>query len=72
MPENTSLTEQVKRLARDCRMDLVGVADPARYHAAPAKLRPEAHIPGAKAVVAFAIRYPTRCSTAPARSRPAR
>ncbi len=53
-----SLAARVKQLARDNRMDLVGIADPARYHAAPPRLRPDAHIPGARAVVAFAIRYP--------------
>jgi ferredoxin len=52
------LTETVKHVARDARMDLVGIADPERYHAAPPRVRPEAHLPGARAVVAFAIRYP--------------
>jgi len=52
------LTRQVKQLARDNRMDLVGIADPARYHAAPRMVRPQAHLPAARAVVAFAIRYP--------------
>ncbi len=53
-----SLTEDVKRLARDLRMDLVGVADPERYHSAPRMLRPQAHLPNARAVVSIGIRYP--------------
>jgi len=52
------LTAEIKQLARDSRMDLVGIADPARYHSAPLMVRPRAHLPNAKAVVAFAIRYP--------------
>lgn len=58
MISTLSLTQRVKQLARDNRMDLVGIADPARYHAAPRMVRPQAHLPAAKAVVAFAIRYP--------------
>lgn len=67
-----ALTRNVKQLAHDCRMDLVGIADPARYHAAPRMVRPQAHLPAAKAVVAFAVRYPfalfDRAGKAPAES----
>ena len=52
------LTAKVKQVAADNRMDLCGIADPTRYHAAPRMVRPEAHLPDARAVVSVAIRYP--------------
>jgi len=58
---NTSidkLTAEIKQLAKDSRMDLVGIADPVRYHSAPRMVRPQAHLANAKSVVSFAIRYP--------------
>ncbi|MBC8453473.1 epoxyqueuosine reductase [PVC group bacterium] len=56
--QEKDLTAEIKQLAGDLRMDLVGIADPERYHSAPRMVRPKAHLPNAKAVVAFAIRYP--------------
>jgi ferredoxin len=52
------LTAEVKRMARENRMDLVGVAPIARYSHAPELVHPCSHLPEAKSVVAMAIRYP--------------
>ena len=53
-----SLPDPVKHLARDNRMDLVGVAPIYRFANAPKPVRPESHLPSARAVVAMCIRYP--------------
>lgn len=53
-----TLTQQVKALARQSRMDLVGVASLDRYAHAPEMVHPRAHLPEAQAVIALAIRYP--------------
>ncbi len=52
------LKDEVKKLARENRMDLVGVASLDRYDHAPEMVRPQAHLPEARAVVSMAIRYP--------------
>ncbi len=54
----SSLTDKVKSLAKDNRMDLVGVASIDRYEHAPEMVHPRAHLPEANAVIAMAIRYP--------------
>jgi len=53
-----ALTEQIKQLAHDNRMDLVGIASIDRYDHAPEMVHPHAHLPEAQAVIAMAIRYP--------------
>lgn len=52
------LTEAVKKAAFAEGADMVGVASVSRYDGAPRKLRPQAHMPEAKAVVVMAVHHP--------------
>ncbi len=58
MSEPDRLKENVTRVAREADMDLVGYAPVDRFESVHARLRPEAHLPGARAVVSIAMRYP--------------
>ena len=51
------LTAKVKQMARDFGADLVGIASISRYDGAPPKVRPQAHLPEAKAVIVMAIHH---------------
>lgn len=53
-----ALTLAVKELARAEGADLVGIAPVSRYEGAPAKLRPQAHLPEARSVVVMAVHHP--------------
>ena len=50
--------EELKRKARELGADLVGIAPVARWENAPAMLRPTAHLPEAKSVIALSIHHP--------------
>ncbi|NLF40542.1 epoxyqueuosine reductase [bacterium] len=54
-----TFTRQVEDMARAHRMDLVGFAPVERFAHAPRMVRPEAHLPNARTVIAMAIRYPS-------------
>ena len=54
----SQLTESVKQYARDMGADLVGIAPVSRYEGAPARLRPQAHLPEARAVIVMAVHHP--------------
>ncbi len=51
------LTVAVKQMARALGADLVGIASTSRYGGAPPKVRPQAHLPEAKAVIVMAIHH---------------
>ena len=53
-----TLTDRVKRFAHDEGADLVGIAPVFRYENAPRLLRPQAHLPEARAVIVMAIHHP--------------
>ncbi len=61
-----SLIADVKRLAVDNGLDLVGVASVDRFAAAPAGHHPEDLLPGARAVIACARRIPNGVLDGPA------
>ena len=50
--------EELKRKARELGADLVGIAPVARWNNAPEMLRPTAHLPEAKSVIALSIHHP--------------
>jgi epoxyqueuosine reductase QueG len=52
------LTEAVKKYAISEGADLVGIAPVSRYEGAPRMLRPQAHMPEAKAVIVMAVHHP--------------
>jgi len=52
------LTDIVKKTAIKEGADLVGIASVSRYDGAPEKLRPQAHMPEAKAVIVMAVHHP--------------
>ncbi len=52
------LTEKVKARAFELGVDLVGIANVERWGHAPKKLRPQAHLPEAKSVIAISIHHP--------------
>jgi ferredoxin len=58
MSDMRQLKDEVIRVARAAEMDLVGVAPIDRFRGVHHRMRPEAHLPGAQAVVAMAMRYP--------------
>ena len=51
------LTADVKQMALALGADLVGIASPSRYDGAPPKVRPQAHLPEAKAVIVMAVHH---------------
>jgi len=53
-----SLAEAVKSLAKEEGADLVGIASASRYEGAPAKVKPQAHMPEAKSVIVMAVHHP--------------
>ena len=53
-----ALKTEIVRVAREADMDLVGVASIGRFESVHHRMRPEAHLPGAQAVVSMAMRYP--------------
>lgn len=50
--------ETIKAKARELGADLVGIAPVARWENAPSMLRPTAHLPEAKSVIALSIHHP--------------
>ena len=50
--------EQLKQFARELGADLVGIAPVSRWENAPEMLRPTAHLPEAKSVIALSIHHP--------------
>src|SRR5574344_1120236 len=48
----------IKEKARELGADLVGIAPVSRWKDAPAMLRPTAHLPEAKSVIALSIHHP--------------
>ena len=58
MTDWAAVKQDVCRVAREAGIDLVGVADVARFGDVHYRLRPEAHLPGATCVVSLAMRYP--------------
>ena len=50
--------EELKRKARELGADLVGIAPVSRWNNAPEMLRPTAHLPEAKSVIALSIHHP--------------
>ncbi|MBI4979884.1 MAG: hypothetical protein HZC28_20560 [Spirochaetes bacterium] len=53
-----ALTDEIKQFARTEGADLVGIAPISRYEGAPHMLRPQAHLPEAKAVIVMAVHHP--------------
>lgn len=58
MQNTDKLKHEVARVAREADMDLVGFASIDRFESVLPRLRPQAHLPGAQAVVSMAMRYP--------------
>ncbi len=54
----SSFTQLIKEEARRLGADIVGIASVDRWENAPAKLSPQAHLPGAKSVVVMGIHHP--------------
>ena len=52
------LTNAVKNKAIEEGADLVGIAPVSRYEGAPEMLRPQAHLPEARAVIVMAVHHP--------------
>jgi epoxyqueuosine reductase QueG len=52
------LTNMIKALAVELGADLIGIGPVERWKNAPERLRPEAHLPGAKSVIVVAIHHP--------------
>ncbi|HAP93944.1 MAG TPA: hypothetical protein DCM26_04885 [Desulfotomaculum sp.] len=52
------LTKKIKKEALRLGADLVGIAPVSRWDKAPLKLRPQAHLPEAKSVIAISIHHP--------------
>lgn len=50
--------EEIKKIAKESGADLVGIAPVSRWDNAPAMLRPTAHLPEAKSVIALSIHHP--------------
>ena len=53
-----NLKEEITRVAKESDMDLVGFAGTDRFEDVHYRMRPQAHLPGAVAVVSMAMRYP--------------
>ena len=58
MNKEEQLTKKVKNRAFELGADLVGIANVERWDGAPKKLRPQAHLPEAKSVIAISIHHP--------------
>lgn len=58
MSVDRDLKAEVTRVAREADMDLVGFAPMDRFESVHYRLRPEAHLPGARTAVSMAMRYP--------------
>ena len=54
----TDLTERICAFLKAEGADLVGVAPVSRWDKAPARVTPQAHMPEAKSVIAFAVHHP--------------
>ncbi|MEX0777688.1 MAG: hypothetical protein WD042_18435 [Phycisphaeraceae bacterium] len=58
MAANEDLRSNIVRVAQDGDMDLVGFASVDRFSSVHYRMRPEAHLPGAKTVISIGMRYP--------------
>jgi len=58
MTDAVEIKSHVIRVAREADMDLVGIAAVDRFESVHYRLRPQAHLPDARAVVSMAMRYP--------------